>query len=254
LFFYVAILPASRIIGEGAALSQLMDRMLYLPSVGLAIAFAALLSLVASRFRPRVAFFATVVVTLIFVPVTWARNHQWGDEIRLLEHDFSVMQQNGQLMFALVRAHANRDNELRALELCEHHADLANRLPPVANECAQAAQQLRRFDQAEAYFLQSLGRKDSDARTHFLLARLYIDMDRRRDAQTHYRQAIDRERIPYLREFFSGMMLVDLYPYHPERLDEARRHLQNALLLQPRFIQARDVLEQLESRPGAKPQ
>ena len=80
--------------------------------------------------------------------------------------------------------------------------------------------------------------------------------DARRAASTYINvlQAIDRERIPYLREFFSGMMLVDLYPYHPERLDEARRHLQNALLLQPRFIQARDVLEQLESRPGAKPQ
>ena len=36
-------------------------------------------------------------------------------------------------------------------------------------------------------------------------------MDRWRDAESEFKLAIQRERLPFLREFMSGIMLMDLY-------------------------------------------
>jgi hypothetical protein len=73
-------------------------------------------------------------------------------------------------------------------------------------------------------------------------------MDRWRDAESEFKLAIQRERLPFLREFMSGIMLMDLYPHDREQLQRARQHMQNALEIQPRAAQAREMLEYLDSR------
>lgn len=248
LLFYLAILPASRVIGEGALQPQLMDRMLYLPSVGLAICVAAGLAWLSDRFQPLVAVAFATVVVLAFIPVTWARNAEWSDEIGLLEHDFAVTSQNGQLLHALVRAQAVGGHTGRSMGLCTEYIDLVEKYAVVANECGKAFTQARQFKRAEVFYLQSLQQNPALSRTHFHLARLYVHMDRWLDAQTHFNLAIERERLPFLREFMSGIMLMDLYPQDHSRLVEARQHLENALQLQPRAAQAREVLEFLDQK------
>lgn len=246
LFFYLAILPASRIVGESTLQPQLMDRMLYLPSVGLVIALAAGFAWLARRFGPRQPAIAALVVVVAFIPVTWARNHVWADEIRLLEHDFAVTRNNGQLLYALIRAHAAEGNLARSLDLCRDKDEMVARHLTVLNECGKVFTQARRFEEAEAFYMRSLEIGRGHARTHFHLARLYVAMDRWQDARNHFEAAISRERVPFLREFMSGLMLMDLYPHDPARLAEARRHVKNALQLQPRAKVARDALAVLD--------
>lgn len=248
LFFYLAILPASRIVGEGAVAPQLMDRMLYLPSVGLAICLASVLAWLARRFQPRIAIAVAAVMVLAFVPVTWARNTDWSNEIGLLEHDFAVTGQNAQLLYALVRAQAAEGDLDRSLVLCRDHSELVKKRHAVANECGRAFMQARRYERAEGYYLQSLETSPKFARTHFHLAHLYVQMDRRRDAQYHFELAISKERLPFLREFMSGFMLMELYPHSSNHLEKARQHMKNARQLQPRSAQAREALEYLDSR------
>jgi tetratricopeptide (TPR) repeat protein len=248
LFFYVAILPASRIVGEGALPPQMMERMLYLPSVGLVIVLAALLSWLSRRAGSRVSVLAVLILVLVFTPITWARNHQWADEIRLLEHDLAVSGNNTQLLYALVRAQAANGSLARARQLCREYEELIARHVPVSNECGKAFTQARRFEQAEAFYLRSLEISRGDARTNFHLARLYISMDRWREAKNHFESAIERERLPFLREFMSGVMLMDLYPRDPDRLRQAKQHMENTLQLQPRFSQAREALLIIEDR------
>lgn len=248
LFFYLAILPASRIIGEGGLPPQLMDRMLYLPGVGLAISLGALLTWLADRFKPWAGMALAAALVLAFVPVTWARNTDWANEIRLLEHDFSVSGQNGQLMYALLRAYADKGQRGSSLELCREREDLAFRFPLVANECGEQFARSGRYQTAHNYYLASLSLNTSNAHTYFHLARLYVRMDRWRDAQSHFDQAIEREDVPYLREYMRGIKLMDLFPGNPERLRAARRHMENALQLQPRAGEARDALEYLDNK------
>ncbi|MBT8070241.1 MAG: tetratricopeptide repeat protein [Gammaproteobacteria bacterium] len=247
LFFYVAILPASRIVGEGALQPQLMDRMLYLPSVGLAICLAALLDWLVRRFRLRVGVAVAAALILAFIPVTWARNADWSDEIRLLEHDFAVTGQNGQLMYALIRAYTEKGQAKKSLNLCRDRADLAWEHQVVANECGETYRRAGRYDAAETLFLQSLERSPGYSRSHFHLARLYVQMDRWRDARDQFKQAIELERVPYLREYMRGVMLLDLYPHDRERLEEARGHMESALRIQPRALEVRTALEYLDS-------
>jgi tetratricopeptide (TPR) repeat protein len=248
LFFYLAILPASRIVGEGALAPQLMDRMLYLPGVGLALCLAALLAWLGRHFQPRAGVVLATVLVLVFIPVTWARNADWSNDIRLLEHDFAVTGQNGQLMYALLRAYTQKGQKQKSLDLCRERADLARKHQVVANECGETYWRAGRYDAAEILFLQSLERNPNHSRTHFHLARLYVKMDRWRDARDFFEWAIERERVPYLREYMSGIMLLDLYPHDRERLEAARGHMKSALLIQPRAREAREALEYLESR------
>jgi tetratricopeptide (TPR) repeat protein len=225
-----------------------MERMLYLPSVGFVIALAALLSWLSRSAGPRVPVFAVLVLVLVFTPLTWARNHQWADEIRLLEHDLAVSSNNTQLLYALVRAQAADGNLARSRELCREHEKLIASHVPVSNECGKAFTQARRFEEAEAFYLRSLEISRGDARTNFHLARLYISMDRWREAKIRFESAIERERLPFLREFMSGIMLMDLYPHDPARLREAKQHMENTLQLQPRFSEAREALGIIEDR------
>lgn len=247
-FFYFSILPASRIVGEGALPPLLMDRMLYLPSVGLVICLAAALSGMAHRFSSRVPVVAVALAVLMLVPVTWARGHDWRDEVRLLQHDFSVTGQHGQLLFALVRAYVADENLSTALTLCKDQETLVQKHRVVAEECGHAFSRAGQLARAEQLYLQAIGQDARAAQVQYHLARLYVLMDRRQDAKKQFERAIAGERIPFMREFMSGVMLIDLYPYDTKRLEQAREHINNALQLQPRFAPAREALDLLESR------
>ena len=101
------------------------------------------------------------------------------------------------------------------------------------------------MQQAEKLYLQALAKNPASQRPHFHLARLYVAMDRRDEAVAHFDRAIEAEQESFLKEFMSGMKLMDLYPHDPQRRQQARQHMENALQIQPRSQLAREALEVL---------
>ena len=87
-FFYIAMLPASRIIGETGANPHLAERYIYLPSVGLAIVLAFGLKWLTQRFNLRTAIAPVLMALVILTPVTWARNAEWASDVLLYESDY----------------------------------------------------------------------------------------------------------------------------------------------------------------------
>ncbi|MEE4218896.1 MAG: tetratricopeptide repeat protein [Xanthomonadales bacterium] len=248
VFFYLAILPSSRIVSENLMPPLLLERMLYLPSAGLALALAAGLGLLARKTSMRVMVVAATVLVLLLMPVTWARNQDWSDEIQLLENDFSVSEDSRQLLISLAKVHAKSGNLIRSVALCGQYAELVRSGAHIARECANIFVASGNYDRAEDLYLTSLDRLRSNAWTHFELARLYVRMDRREDAQPFFSEALQREKVPFVREIMSAIMLVELYPGDRSRLLEARRHLETALRLQPRSAQARQALSYVEQK------
>ena len=248
LFFYLAILPASRVISEGFLPPLLLDRMLYLPSVGLILCLGAGFQWLSNRTSPRITITIAAVLVCMLVPVTWARNYTWSDELRLLETDFAVTGKNPQLLYSLIAGHRKAGAPNRALELCDEHPEIVQDVVVVSRECAKSAVNARQFTKAGHFFEVSLERGPRESWTHFEYARLLVQLDLRDEARSHFDKALVNEKVPFLREIMSAIMILDMYPHDRSRLAKASEHVNNALQLQPRSREAKQLRQHLDQR------
>jgi tetratricopeptide (TPR) repeat protein len=246
--FYLAILPLSRIVSADIPAAILLDRMLYLPSVGLVICMAAGLLWVAHKSSIRRTSALAAVIVMLLTPVTWARNHDWADEVRLLEGDFAKLTGNRQILISLIKANSRFGNTVRSVQLCEQFSTHVRDLDILGFECAKAYSSAKLHARAEDLFTHILARNPRNGWVHFELARLQVKMGQRSEARAHFDAAIEYEALPFLREFMSAVMLIELFPNDRSRLLEAREHVRNALQLQPRESQARELLQYLNQR------
>jgi tetratricopeptide (TPR) repeat protein len=244
-FFYIALLPASRIIGAMGGVPHLAERYIYLPSVGLAIVLAFGLKWLTQRFDLRAAMAAVFMALVILTPITWARNADWASDVLLFESDYRQGNRQGQILHLLVGAHLKEKNYSRATEICDRHAGKLRRAGQLNHRCGLAYGQVGRFDDAEQSFLLAMDDPRMVAMTHTNLASMYLHLGRRSDAQKHFELAVETERNPALREYRKAYMLTKLHPSDRIRLLDAKTHLEQALQIQPQLISARQLLEQL---------
>lgn len=246
-FYYIAILPSSRIIAETSVPAVINERLLYLPSIGPALALAFGLGGLINRFGFRPVTLLALLVALTLTPVTWARNADWSDEIRLFETDYAKLHRKDPILYTLVKAYLEADDVRKATAMCDKHPGPRQNLASLINHCALAYDRAGRHGDAETAFLAATKKPQLTSMAHFNLARMYLRLDRHEDARMHFAQAVEAERIPALKAFQQGYSLMLLYPYDPVRKAEARTHLERALELQPRLRLARQALAVLDS-------
>ena len=250
-FFYIAMLPASRIIGETGANPHLAERYIYLPSVGLAIVLAFGLKWLAQRFNLRAAIVPVLIALVIVTPITWARNAEWASDVLLYESDYRQGNQQGWILHLLVGAHVREMNYSRAIEICDKHAGEMKKMAQFSNRCGLAYGQVGRFDDAEQSFFRAMYKQKLVASIHTNLASMYLHLGRRGDAQKHFELAVTTEENPAGREYRKSYMLMKLYPSDRARLLEAKTHLEHAIQLQPQFVSAHQLLQQLNNLLGS---
>jgi tetratricopeptide (TPR) repeat protein len=249
VFFYLAILPSSRIVSEGSLPPLLMDRMLYLPSIGLVMLLAAALAGLSRRVTPRVSLAAGLLIVALLVPVTWGRNHEWSSDLGLLQADFARNPVDNRLLISLINSHARAGNLSSAIELCESDPGRIDKTFLLHRECANVYMARGMPEQAERLLLEAVEKRPKLSWVHFNLGIVYARTGRRDLAREHFEISLEREPLPFLREMIQATALLELYPGDRYRQKQARAHLERALEIQPRAIQARQLLEQLEGRP-----
>ena len=250
LFFYLALLPSSQIFSDTGVYPLLAERYLYLPSVGLTIVLAFGLKGLVQRFGLRVAAVLIIVLTLVLIPMSWARNAEWASDILLDEADYRRGPQKGRILMGLVADHLAVKNYSRAVEICDRHSDEPGTKWGFHNKCGSAYYHAGRYSDAEqAYFL-AIGNHKGLGMVHYDLAGMYLQLSRKSDAKRHFEEAIKAEKVPFLKELRTAMMLFQLYPSVQARLLEARQHVERAISMQPQSFQARQILEQIDERLG----
>ena len=250
-FFYITILPSSRIIGELNAFPYLAERYLYLPSVGLAIVLAFALRWLVQRLGFRMAAVPVAIVVLIFTPLTWARNADWSSDVLLFERDYEKLEDKRQILDVLVGAQIQEKNYRRAEELCDLHGRIVRKKPHLRSRCGTAYGHLGQYDKAERVFTPALSSKKWGAMAHFQMAEMYVLAGRKEEARRHFEASIAGQQSDFLKEFQRAVMLLRLYPGSRGRLLEAKGHLEQAILLQPQFFDARKVLAQINQSLGS---
>jgi tetratricopeptide (TPR) repeat protein len=249
-FFYLAILPSSRIIGE-SSINQtpvLADRLLYLPSVGLSIILAFALVWLAGRYKTRIWMAATVALTLVLIPVTWARNVEWESDIRLFESDYLKLKNQRPILMTLVSAHVREGQMERGAEICDQHTNTFRSMPRLTLSCGFAYGHVGRYQDAEAALLIGSKRKQSMHDAHFQLASMYLHLGRRSEAEHHFEQSWSGDLPEFQLHFRKAMALIQLYPNYRVKLLEAKSEFEKALELQPQHYESRDQLEILNRK------
>jgi tetratricopeptide (TPR) repeat protein len=251
-FYYLSILPASRIVGELNVLPHLAERYLYMPSVGLAIALTFGLSWLVQKFSLKVAVVPVMAVLLILTPLTWARNAQWASTVSLAEADYRNGAQSGQTLDTLVIALFKKGEVARAGTICDRHADELKRRWYLAVNCGHAYASLKRYDKAEQTLSLAIHHKAGASAAHFFLAISYLEQNRRRDAREQFELAVATKKEIFKKEYLQAEMLMRLYPEVPEKLLEARSHLEKSLLLEPQYYAARQRMDEIDEILSSK--
>ncbi len=122
-FFYLAILPASRIIGEAGTLPHLAERYLYMPSVGITIVLAFGLGWLVQRVEVKTAVVPVLLAITLLTPLTWVRNSQWRSNVRLAEADYRNNGQSVMLLETLVSSRLMKGDLINAAALCDANTD-----------------------------------------------------------------------------------------------------------------------------------
>lgn len=260
-FFYIAILPASRIVGGLDVLPHVAERYLYMPSAGLAVALAFFLAWLARRVSPRVAALLVLVSAIALTPLTWARNEQWSSTLRLIESDYATGSRSVDTLRVLTMTLIAKGNFARAASVCEENADRVRESWYVAGNCAQVYANLGRLDEAENAFKQVISNasatSDSRSPAHMGLATLYVTQNRMLEAEDQFELAVSTQELPFMKEYLQAEKLIWMYPDDRDRLIEAKAHLEESIRLQPRFYRSRqnlaeleEILNRMEGSPG----
>jgi hypothetical protein len=77
-WFYLALLPASRLFTPGEEEPHLAERYLYLPSIGAALVLVFALAWLGSRLGPRRVAALILAIVAVMMPLTWIRNNEWA--------------------------------------------------------------------------------------------------------------------------------------------------------------------------------
>ena len=250
VFFYIAMLPASRFIGLLGASPHMAERFLYFPSVGLVISLAFGLRFLGCRFSTTMAMAPVMLVLLVLTPICLARNAEWANEIGLFESEYRKGSRDGVTLRLLTGARLQEKNISRVVEICDLHAEQQKKYGRYSDHCAIAYSHLGRNEEAERAFLFATGKNESKTQAHANLALFYLRLDRRDEAREHYELAVETERDPALRAYRKGELLVMLHRNDRAKLIEAKTYFEEALRLQPHLALARLRLERLNKTLG----
>jgi tetratricopeptide (TPR) repeat protein len=246
-FFYLAILPASRIIGEPGTLPHLAERYLYMPSVGITIVLAFGLGWLVQRVEVKTAVVPVLLAITLLTPLTWVRNAQWRSTVRLAEADYRNNRESVMLLEVLVSSLLMKGDLINAEALCDENTQHFPQRWYLAGNCGQVYASLKHWDKAELAFRDASRNADGAATAHYGMAVMYLRLDRRDEATTQFEQAVASEKLPFMQQYLSAEMLMRLYPKDRTRLLEAKTHLEKSIELQPQYYHGRQRLEELNA-------
>lgn len=249
VFFYLAILPTSQIVGIDSTYPHLQERYLYMPSAGAAIMLASGLNLLLQKGSLRQVFIPVLAVTILLTPLTWARNSKWTSTLFLAETDINQGGTNPLLLSAYLSALLREGEYRKAVAACNEHLHNRAYVQQLAGYCGQVHARLKHYGKAEEAFALAM-EHNSRGRSaiHHAMAVMYLDQGRRKEAGEQFDLAADTAQKDFMKEYFRAEALIRLYPSNYGRLAEARTHLQKTIELQPQYLPARERLDAIDKR------
>jgi len=250
-FFYIAILPSSGVVGSLPFLRvPVAERFLYLPSVGLTITLAFGLEWLAQKFSLRTVSLVIAMVTIIMIPLNWARNAEWATDIKLNEAEYRKGAKSSRILGNLVMHNLKEKNIIKALEICDEHYEEVKSIPDFSYNCGMAFENVGRFKEAASAYTLATESPSKASLAYLALALMQVKLNDKSEAKENFEHAIALMDEPFLKDFHTALMLIKLNPHDQSRLLEAKGLLERAIDIQPQYFPASIMLDQLNEILG----
>jgi Flp pilus assembly protein TadD len=222
----------------------LVEHRMYLPSVGLAIAVSALAFGVRDRLQISRPTWAAAVVpalcatVLVLGVATFARNHVWGDEIRLWEdaaHKGPSKVRPRMELGALYSAQGRFDDALRELQTVLR---LQPSYPEAYNSLGVILRRQGRLDEAMSSYLAALALRPDFAEARHNLALALVAQGRIEEATAELEEAVRAKP-----EYAEAHNALGVLYAQQGRIEDALREWQATLRVNPAHAKARANLE-----------
>jgi hypothetical protein len=247
-FYFVAMLPATRLLSMDGAGPHLADRYLYFPSVGIALILAFLLAAALQRWPRRAVLACVFPLILLLTAAGWARNSDWSSQSVLFESDYARGIRTQANVRILISEHADEQRWSRISEICDENPKVMENLGEVAIVCGTAYLNTQRNEDGFAALNAATEKEETWLRARLLLIEIRIAEGRKREASEIYREIIERAEKTETKATHTGIMLAKLFPEDPARLREARGYFEMALELDPDHEAARRWLGYVEKQ------
>lgn len=244
-FFVLALLPAARPVGSGAQLLTAAERFVYLPSVGCALALPFLLRAAVTRWGLLPMIVPVWLIGLAFFMRCWTRSADWHSDLRLWQAEHRSAPHSDDAMRLLSVAMLNLEQNQELADLCDAELPQRPRAAKFALHCGAAYHRLKRLEEAEGAYLIAAKSKAMWGMPHTNLARIYLMMNRRQQAEEQVELAIAESPSEPQRLVRRAFKVTLLYPKDAVRLREAEAGLVQALELQPGFAEAEQRLQDI---------
>ena len=245
-FYYVAMMPATRLISMDGSWPHIAERYLYYPSIGLAIALAFGCAALLRRFGSRAVVAVALPLVLLLSVLCWERNYEWSSEIMLFETEYSLGNNGLAIIRILASAHLLEGRYSRITDICDENDSKIQASGKLASTCAVAYLNTNRLEDAIRALEYSLEDKETWLKSRVALAKLEIQRGNRQEGANHFTYIINRLEKPYQKEFFKGLLYFHVYPNSPKYLQVARTHLETALQLNPEMKAAQQWIEYVD--------
>ena len=226
------------------------ERFLYLPTVGLTIMLAFALEWLARAFSLRSVSVLVAMVTIVLIPLNWARNAEWATDIKLNEAEYRHGARGSRILGNLVMHNLKEKNIIKALEICEEHHERIESSPDFSYFCGLAFENVGRFDEAAAAYTNATQTPRKASLAYLALALMQVKLNDKPEAKKNFEQAIALMDEPFLKDFHTALMLIKLNPYDQSRLLQAKGLLERTIEVQPQYFPARIMLDQLNQILG----
>lgn len=242
-FFYLAILPASRLIGGDGNLPHLAERYLYYPSIGLAIVLAFANRSVAERFSARPIVFAALPLLIVLTALTWDRNTDWGNQVLLFETEYARGQRGPNSLRLLVEA-SKQIGDLHRIELiCDDHVPEQELRPGFADECGMTLINLGEFEKAKNSFEWAARNEAYRPKAYLNLSVVHAKLGDADTARKYYIDLLELVDDPAAREYAKAELLFRIHSHSRRHISQAAGHLEKALEIEPDYRQAKALLD-----------
>jgi tetratricopeptide (TPR) repeat protein len=239
-FFYLALMPSTRLLANPGSIELAAERYVYLPSVGLSLALLCPLVLLVRRDLWTTLTGAAVLLTLLGT-LTFERNVDWRSEEALWRAQVAAAPYDGDGWMQLTTELLRLGKHGETMRFCREHLPTNASHAQFHNNCATAAGRLGQNAESEELYRKAIA-LGAGAVGHANLARHLARIGREGDALVEFEAAVEAEPNEAMRHVRRGEMLL----HSPSGgVEAARAEFRAALAMDPEFSVAHDWLGRL---------
>jgi tetratricopeptide (TPR) repeat protein len=246
-FYYIAMLPSSRVISLDQVVPHLAERYLYFPSVGLAITLAIVLMNMIKRYGAQLPIMVGLPLILFMSFLTWERNHEWSDEYLLFKTEYDRGYRNQGAVRLIVGKLIEAENFQGVIDICEENPKKQAWSFKFSNTCALSYLRLKRYEDAIASFEMTARNKDHWVEASLAIGDILIETGKLQEGADRYAEVINRTDDPAPKEVLKGVLFLKLYPGSRQKILEAKAYFEKALEIDPESEQAKAWIEHVDA-------